>query len=135
MLTISVYGDYAKNPPGLSLEGRNTWLPGKALERFLQVRCGVMPTEARHRIERICEAVISVTPELIDAAKEHDGFHETGKRMLHAWNDGMNSLRLQKTWSLPSLDEPIAKARFSDVRPLEPTPREKIGRSQLLAPR
>ena len=135
MLSITVYDDYAKNPPGLSLEGRSTWMPGKALERFLQIRCGVMPAETRQRVERICEAVVSVTPDLIGSAKTHGGFHETGKRMLHAWNDGLNSLRLQKTWSLPSLDEPIAQARFSDVQPTKPAPRDKIGRSPLLAAR
>jgi serine/threonine-protein kinase HipA len=135
MLTITVYDDYADNPPGLSLEGRSTWQPGKALQLFLQVRCNVMPAEARQRIERICEAVVSVTADLIRAAKHHAGFHETGKRMLHAWNDGMNSLRLQKTWNLPSLDQPIAQARFSPVKPVKPAPRKKIGRSALLAPR
>jgi serine/threonine-protein kinase HipA len=135
MLTITVYDDYAHNPPGLSLEGRSTWQPGKALQLFLQVRCGVMPAEARQRIERICESIVSVTPEVVRAAGDYAGFRETGKRMLHAWNDGMNSLRLQKTWSLPSLDGLIAEARFSDVKPMQPTPREKIGRSPLLAPR
>lgn len=107
MLTITVYDDYAKNPPGLTLEGRSTWQPGKALERFLQTRCGVMPADTRQRVERICAAMLSVTPELIAATQEHEGFLEIGKRMLHAWNDGMNSLRLQKIWSLPSLDEAI----------------------------
>ncbi|HEY4069154.1 MAG TPA: type II toxin-antitoxin system HipA family toxin [Burkholderiaceae bacterium] len=135
MLTITVYDDYAKNPPGLSLEGRSTWAPGKALERFLQVRCGLMPAETRRRVERICEAVVSVTPALIESTKTRDGFHETGKRMVHAWNDGLNSLRLQKTWSLPSLNEPIAQACFSDLAPMTPAPRERIGRSALMAPR
>lgn len=135
MLTITVYDDYAKNPPGLTLEGRSTWQPGKALERFLQTRCGVMPADAQQRIERICEAVVSVTPDLVSAAQQHEGFLEIGKRMLHAWNDGMNSLRLKKTWSLPSLNEAIAMAQFSDPRPVSPTPREKIGRSPLLGPR
>lgn len=55
--------------------------------------------------------------------------------MLHAWNDGMNGLRLQKTWSLPSLNEAIAAAKFSDPRPVAPAPRQKTGRSPLLAPR
>lgn len=135
MLTITVYDDYAKNPPGLTLEGRSTWQPGKALERFLQTRCGVMPADTRQRIERICEAVVSVTPDLVAAAQQHPGFRETGKRMLHAWNEGMNSLRLQKTWSLPSLDEAITTAKFSDPKPIAPTPRQKTGRSPLLAPR
>ena len=33
-------------------------------------------------IERICEAVVSVTPDLVAAAQQHPGFRETGKRML-----------------------------------------------------
>ncbi|MGS0754338.1 hypothetical protein ACVBEH_06185 [Roseateles sp. GG27B] len=53
MLTITVYDDYAKNPPGLTLEGRSTWQPGKALERFLQTRCGVMPADTRQRVEHL----------------------------------------------------------------------------------
>ncbi|CAN5550066.1 hypothetical protein BH10PSE18_BH10PSE18_45710 [soil metagenome] len=109
--------------------------PGKALERFLQTRCGVMPAQTKARVERICEAIVQVTPQVVEAADRFPGFHETGKQMLHAWNDGMNSLRLQKTWSLPSLDTAIALARFSDVTPGVQVPREKIGRSPLLGTR
>jgi serine/threonine-protein kinase HipA len=135
MLTISVYDDYAKNPPGMPVEGRSTWMPGKALERFLQVRCSVMPANTKERVERICDAMVAVTPRVIAATEHYPEFHETGKRMLHAWNDGMNSLRLQRTWSLPSLDDTIVQARFSDLKPYEPTHREKIGRSPLLGRR
>lgn len=135
MLTITVYDDYAQNPPGLPLEGRSTWQPGKALERFLQTRCGIMPAETRQRVARICEAMVAVSPEVVRAAQAYPHFHEIGKRMLHAWNDGMNSLRLQKTWSLPSLASTIADTRFSDPLPATPTEKEKIGRSLLLAPR
>ena len=135
MLTTTVYDDYANNPPGLSVEGRSTWLPGKALERFLQIRCGVRPADAKQRIERICDAIVKVTPKVVKAAKHYREFGEIGKRMLHTWNDGMNSLRLQKTWSLPSLATRIARAGFSDVKPLVKKPREKIGRSPLLGKR
>jgi serine/threonine-protein kinase HipA len=90
------------------------------LERFLQVRCGVMPADTRERVQRISEAVVSVTPALIRAAKEQPAFGEIGKRMAHAWHDGPNSLRLQRTWSLPSLDAPIPEARFSDPQPIAP---------------
>ena len=135
MLTTTVYDDYAKNPPGMPLEGRSTWMPGKALERFLQTRCGIMPAQTRERVERICEAIVQVTPKVVEAAGNYPGFHETGKRMLHAWNAGMNSLRLQKTWNLPSLDGAIERARFSEVKPAVVAPREKIGRSPLLAKR
>ena len=50
MLAITVYDDYAKNPPGMPAEGCSTWMPGKALERFLQARCGVMPAQTRERV-------------------------------------------------------------------------------------
>jgi len=135
MLTITVYDDYARNPPGMPVEGRSTWLPGKALERFLQTRCNLPPAQTRERVERICEAIVQVTPQVIDAAQRHPSFHETGKRMLHAWNEGMSSLRLQKTWSLPTLDAPIAAAKFSDPLPIKPKKAEKIGRSPLLGQR
>ena len=135
MLTISVYDDYAKNPPGMPVDGRSTWMPGRALERFLQTRCGVMPAQTKERVERICEAIVRVTPRVVEAAARYPGFRETGPRMLHAWNAGMNSLRLQKSWSLPSLDGAIAQAGLADVRPAVPTPREKIGRSPLLGRR
>lgn len=135
MLTITVYDDYAKNPPGMPVDERSSWMPGKALERFLQTRCGVMPAQTQARVERICEAIVHVTPQVVEAAGRYPAFHETGKRMLHAWNAGMSSLRLQKTWSLPSLEGAIEEARFSDVRPGVVTPLEKIGRSALLGKR
>jgi serine/threonine-protein kinase HipA len=135
MLTITVYDDYAKNPPAMSVDGRSTWMPGKALERFIQTRCNVMPARTLERVERICEAIVQVTPQVVEATKRYPAFRETGKRMLHAWNDGMNSLRLQKTWSLPSLDKTIAAAGFSDLVPAQPTKLEKIGRSPLLGQR
>ncbi len=135
MLTITVYDDYAKNPPGMSVDGRSTWMPGKALERFLQTRCNVMPAQTLERVERICEAIVQVTPQVVRATAQYPAFYETGKRMLHAWNDGMNSLRLQKTWSLPCLDAPIAAAKFSDPEPAKAIKATKIGRSPLLGQR
>ena len=119
----------------MPLEGRSTWMPGKALERFLQTRCNVMPAQALERVGRICEAIVQVTPQVVAATEQHPGFYETGKRMLHAWNDGMNSLRLQKTWSLPSLDGQIESAKFSDLEPVKATKTEKLGRSPLLGQR
>ena len=112
MLTSTVYDDYAKSPPGMPAEGRSSWTPGKALERFLQTRCGVMPAQTRGRVERIYEAMVQVIPKVVEAAGRYPGFHETGKRMLHTWNAGMNSLRLLKTWSLRRLTGPSSRRVF-----------------------
>jgi serine/threonine-protein kinase HipA len=135
MLTTTVYDDYARNPPGMPVDGRSTWAPGKALERFLQTRCGVMPAQTRERVARICEAIVGVTPQVVEAIDRHPAFRDTGQRMLHAWNEGMNGLRLQKTWSLPSLTQAIEQAGLAEVKPAAPAPREKIGRSPLLGRR
>ena len=135
MLTITVYDDYCNNPPGMSVHGRSTWNPGKALEIFLETRCGLKPAEVKGRVERICEAMVDVTAQVIEASKLYPTFDDIGPRMLHAWNDGMNSLRLQKVWSLPSLQAQIEAAGYADApRPKAPPPK-KIGRSELLAAR
>lgn len=55
--------------------------------------------------------------------------------MLHAWNDGMNSLRLHKTWSLAALQGTFDEAGWADVDRPKPAAREKIGRSPLLGRR
>jgi serine/threonine-protein kinase HipA len=135
LLTITAYDDYAKNPPGMAVEGRSTWSLGKSLEVFLQVRCFVAPAETRARIERICEAVVSVSPALFEAADRHPYFRETAKRMLNQWNAGMNSLRLKRTWSLPTLTTQIEAARFSDMKPANSNVRQQWGRSELLGRR
>ncbi|MFG6415625.1 hypothetical protein ACG02S_17165 [Roseateles sp. DC23W] len=73
-----------------------------------------MPAQTLERVERICEAIVQVTPQVVEAAERYPAFYETGKRMLHTWSDGMNSLRLQKTWSLPRGDT-VPKPIFGTV--------------------
>jgi serine/threonine-protein kinase HipA len=135
MLTTAVYDDYARNPPGMPVGGRSSWAPGKALERFLQTRCQLLPAQARERIERICEAIVQVSPQVAEAAQRYPAFSVTGARMLQAWNEGMNSLRLHKTWSLPTLDGAIAAAGLPEAPALKPAAPEKVGRSPLLGQR
>lgn len=135
MLTITVYDDYCNNPPGMPVGGRRTWKPGKALEIFLQTRCGLKPAEIQERVERICQAMVEVSAEVVKACRTYESFAQIGPRMLHAWNDGMNSLRLQKVWSLPSLEPQIEAAGFADVAQAKAPAPERIGRSPLLAPR
>lgn len=131
MLTITVYDDYCKNPPGMSVHGRSTWSPGKALELYLQTQCDLKPAVIAQRVSQLCEAVVDVSPEVVRASRAYKSFELVGPRMLHAWNEGLNSLRLQKTWSLPSLGPLLHTEGLADVpKPKEP-PREKLGRSPL----
>jgi serine/threonine-protein kinase HipA len=51
--------------------------------------------------------------------------------MLKAWDEGMNSLRLSKAWSIPSLEPVLQAEGFAEVvQPKAPT-RAKIGKSPL----
>jgi serine/threonine-protein kinase HipA len=135
MLTATVYEDYARNPPGLSVGGRSTWLPGKALELFLQTRCGIRPAETKLRVERICEAIVTVSPQVVEAGRRHPGFQTIGARMLQAWNEGMNSLRLHRTWVLATLGPVMTEAGYDGMARVKPTPQPRLGRSPLLARR
>ena len=131
MLTITVYDDYCKNPPGMSVNGRSTWSPGKSLVLFLQTSCGIGAQETCTRVERICEAMVDVSPEVVRAARHYTSFELIGPRMLHMWNEGMNSLRLQKSWSLPTLTDEITQEGWAEVAMPKAPAKPKIGRSQL----
>lgn len=131
MLTITVYDDYADNPPGMSVGGRSTWKPAKALELYLNLRCGIKTAEVAQRVERLCEAIVEVSPEVVRAAREYPNFDVIGPRMLGAWNEGMNSLRLHKTWRIPSLTGLLEESGFSEVPKAKPPARVKVGKSML----
>lgn len=133
LVTTTAYADYRNNPPGMSIEGRSTWYPRKALERFLQVRCNVMPADTRERVERIGQAIVEVAPGIIEAAKRHSHFSEVAATMLRSWNEGLDSLRIQKAWSVPSLDTLIEAAGLPT--PARATPAARTGRSELLGRR
>jgi len=130
MLTITVYNDYCNNPPGMSINGRQTWNPGKALSLYLQHHCGLGTAEVHSRVGRLCEAIVDTSPEVLQATRDYPQFAEVGVRMLRAWNEGMNSLRLQKTWLLPSLNEMLSDESLAAV-PNAKAPKRVVGQSPL----
>lgn len=132
LVTTTAYADYRHNPPGMPIEGRSTWYPRKALERFLQVRCGVMPADTRERVERIGQAMVEVAPRLVEAAKQYPHFAPIAGTILGSWNEGLETLRIQKSWFVPTLDQLITEA---DLPEPERPPTGKIGRSELLGRR
>ena len=132
MLSILVYDDYSRNPPGLQMAGRKTWVPKAALQRFTQTTMGVSAARHKELVERIFEGIVQVTPEVIAHAKDKPGFRELGKRILHTWNRGMTSLKVDKTFVVPDLTVKLSAAGFSEVTKPRPPKRERIGRSPLL---
>ena len=133
IVTTQAYPRYASNPPGLSIDGRKTWAPGKSLERFFNARLGIAPRHYAEMVERLCESAVTVGHEIIEAARNEPQWNGMAKQMLHAWNDGMASLRSPKRAALfNGLSSAVEAAGFSEPEPPD-TSREVIGRSDLLA--
>ena len=134
IVTTQAYPRYANNPPCLSVDGRQTWAPGKTLERFFNARLGLPPRRYAEMVERLCESAVEVGKEVIEAARNEPRWRTVAKHMVHAWNEGMSSLRdPRKSVAFRGLDSAIAAAGFSE--PERPgRERTTIGRSTLLAP-
>lgn len=135
IVTTQAYPRFAGSPPALSVGGRKTWAPGKMLEQFFNARLGIAPRQYADMLEQLCESAVSVGHEVIEAGKNEPEWRHIAKHMVHAWNDGMASVRSPKQ-ALPfrGLDAAIAGAGFSDPEP-PVLGKEKIGASELLAPR
>jgi HipA-like C-terminal domain./HipA-like N-terminal domain. len=96
VVTTQAYPRYATNPPCLSIEGRRTWAPGKSLERFFNTRLGIAPRDYAQMVERLCESAAEVGYEVIETAKNEPQWRSIAKQMVHAWNEGTNTLRSPK---------------------------------------
>jgi serine/threonine-protein kinase HipA len=132
IVTTQAYPRYAASAPGLSIEGRKTWTPGKSLEQFFKTRLGIAPREYTQMAERVCESAVEVGREIIQAAKNDTRWLGIAKQMLRVWNDGITSLRHVKgETSRITLTEDINAAGFSDPLPPESAP--VTGHSELLA--
>lgn len=133
IVTTEAYPRFANNPPGLSIEGRKTWAPGKTLERFFNTRLGIPPRQYREMVEALCDSAVSTGKDIVEAAKNETRWRWIAKQMLHAWNEGMGSLRSTKPQvALKALTPIIEAAGFSDADKAD-NAREVIGRSELLA--
>jgi serine/threonine-protein kinase HipA len=132
IVTTQAYPRYAQNPPGLSIEGRKTWAPGKSLEKFFKTRLGIAPRDYAAMVERLCDSAVEVGRELVEAAKKENRWRSVAKQMTQVWNEGMASLRSVKSEKrFKGLTAAISAAGFSDPIPPESPP--AVGRSELLA--
>jgi serine/threonine-protein kinase HipA len=135
MLTIRAYEKYADNPPGMFIDGRKSWSPGKALWRALQQHFEIDPPRQRELAQLVCDATSSVLPELIRRTRETPGFSEIGGRMIWEWNEGMNRLRGQIRLPRPSFVDQACSAGVAQPPPLPKHADRRIGESELLGHR
>jgi len=132
--TTSVYAGYQHNPPGISIMGKKTWLPGKTLARFITANFGIPEREQKGMIEHISDAVADTAPAVREEMDSLAAFRDTGKRMLAAWNEGVNQLRDSRMYGMSRWESNPAFEGISDPPKLE-NPRTVIGKSELLAGR
>jgi serine/threonine-protein kinase HipA len=131
IVTTQAYPRYTQSPPGLSIEGRKTWAPGKSLGQFFKTRLGIAPREYTTMVDRLCESAVDTGRELTEAARNDNRWRPVAKQMMQVWNEGMASLRSIKSETrFKGLTAAIAAAGFSDQTPPESPP--AIGRSKLL---
>lgn len=131
LVTTQAYPDFAKNPPGLSVDGRKSWAAGKALQRLFSTRLNISPRQFVAMVEQLCDAATDTGRELIVAGKDHPEWRDVVRNMLHAWNDGMESIRSAKPQpALRALAADLDAARMGERdMPTKPT---VIGKSNLL---
>lgn len=115
LVTTQAYPRYAANPPGLPVDGRQAWAVGKTLERFFKAGLGIAPKVYAEMVECLCESAVEVGQEVIEAARNEQRWHVVAKQMVHAWDDGMASLRSPKrSVVFRGLNEAIAQAVGAD---------------------
>ena len=132
--TTSVYAGYQHNPPGISFMGKKTWLPGRTLSRFITAIFGIAEREQKEILVRISDSISDTAPAVRRMMNDLPGFNDTGKRMLAAWNEGVNQLRDSKMYGLSPWNANLAFDGILDPPKLE-NPRTVVGRSELLSGR
>lgn len=131
-LTTCVYERSKDAPPGIGFMGRKTWLPGKNLAHFILSYFGIPAREQKEIMEKISDAVSEVGPVVRDMMDRIPEFRDTGKRILSAWREGIDTLRGKRMYGLPPWPSSSAFEGFSDPPKLKaPTP--VVGKSELLS--
>lgn len=131
MLTTSVYVGYQHNPPGIAFMGKKTWMPGKNLQKFITATFGIAIKEQREIVDAIGQAISEVAPAVRVAMTEHPAFTDIGKRMLRAWQEGIEVLRDRRVYALGAIPLGDAFSGFSDPPKLK-AEKSVVGRSDLL---
>jgi serine/threonine-protein kinase HipA len=131
LVTTQAYDGFRDGTPGLSIEGRKTWIPGKTLPHFFTSRLGISSRQYSRMLEELCDSAVEVGRELAKLASSEKRWRGIIKNMLHAWDRGIQDVRHSN--STVSLAPVIKKAGFSDFD--KPTPAPRTGESPLLGKR
>jgi serine/threonine-protein kinase HipA len=131
LVTTQAYDGFRDSAPGLSIEGRKAWTPGKTLPHFFASRLGISPRQYSQMLEELCDSAVEVGRELAKLASSEKRWRSIIKNMLYAWDRGIKDVR--NSDSTVSLAPVIKRAGFSDYD--KPAPAPRTGVSPLLAKR
>ncbi|HEY0342587.1 MAG TPA: HipA domain-containing protein, partial [Steroidobacteraceae bacterium] len=131
LVTTQAYDGFRDSTPGLSIEGRKSWSPGKALPHFFASRLGISSRRYASMLEELCDSTVEIARELAKLARMERRWHNIIKNMLYAWDRGMQDVRNPN--STASLAPVIKAAGFSDYD--KPAPAPRTGESPLPAKR
>jgi serine/threonine-protein kinase HipA len=131
LVTTQAYDGMRDRNPGLSIEGRKSWDPGKTLSKFFLQRLGIGQRRYQQMLDELCDAVVSTAHELIALSLENDEWTVIVRNMLWAWDQAMQSVR--QPGSTLSLGPVIRNAGLGP--PDRPPPVTRTGESPLLGAR
>jgi serine/threonine-protein kinase HipA len=93
ILTVTAYGEYAKNIPGLTLEGKKIWACGKSLHKFATQRLNLSAQIRAEALASVTRALRATFPEIQACAEKFPHFRETAKRMADEWEKGIAGIQ------------------------------------------
>jgi len=86
LVTTTVY--LPKDSLALTLNGTTKWPTAKELQRLGETRMGASPARVRQILERIADAIATVSKQMRKYIKHHPEFDEVGRAMLAQWEHG-----------------------------------------------
>jgi serine/threonine-protein kinase HipA len=93
ILTVTAYDEYAKNIPGLTLEGKKIWACGKSLHKFATQRLNLSAQIRADSLASVTGALRATFPEIKAYAEKFPHFRETAKRMVDEWEKGIAGIQ------------------------------------------
>lgn len=102
ILTVTAYGEYAKNIPGLTLEGKKIWACGKSLHKFVNQRLNLSAKIRAEALASVTSSLQATFFEIHAYAEKFPHFRETAKRMLDEWEKGIAGIQPTASARVPS---------------------------------
>jgi serine/threonine-protein kinase HipA len=122
ILTVTAYGEYAKAIPGLTLEGKKDWACGKSLHKFATQRLNLSSQIRAEALASVTNSLQATFPEIQAFAEKFPHFRETAKRMVDAWEIGINGIQPTASARVPPPGEVRASLGMSDPNPTSKSP-------------